>query len=290
MVSIITVNYNGLIDTCELIESFRKYETYPYEFIVVDNGSELPEGDEIQKRYPEIKVVHNINNGFAGGNNAGLNMSHGDYLFFINNDTFIKKPILEVLVKRLCVPENGGVSPMLKYSHSPDIIQYAGFTPFTPVTLRNAAIGFHEKDQPNYHIPCKTASLHGAAMMVRRDVLQRVGPMAEIYFLFYEEFDWSAAIHRAGYKLWYEPGAVVYHKEGMTASKGSAMREFYLSRARILYVRRNLKGINKYLSLFYHILLAAPKKSISYFINGEVKLSAIVIWGTLKGLFKRNIY
>ena len=78
--------------------------------------------------------------------------------------------------------------------------------------------------------------------------------------------------------------------EAMTASKGSAMREFYLSRARILYVRRNLKGINKYLSLFYHILLAAPKKSISYFINGEVKLSAIVIWGTLKGLFKRNIY
>lgn len=88
LVSIITVNYNGLRDTCEMIDSFRNHETYPhYEIIVVDNGSRLPEAEEIQERYrsnlvpdgslsgspasdnpasfPPVKVVRNINNGFA---------------------------------------------------------------------------------------------------------------------------------------------------------------------------------------------------------------------------------
>lgn len=52
LVSIITVNYNGLRDTCEMIDSFRNHETYPhYEIIVVDNGSRLPEAEEIQERY-----------------------------------------------------------------------------------------------------------------------------------------------------------------------------------------------------------------------------------------------
>ena len=92
MVSIITVNYNGLADTCEMIASFRKYETHPYEIIVVDNGSQNPEADEIKTRHPEIKVVQNTNTGFAGGNNAGLKVAQGEYLFFLNNDTLIQKP------------------------------------------------------------------------------------------------------------------------------------------------------------------------------------------------------
>lgn len=101
MVSIITVNYNGLADTCEMIASFRKHETHPYEIIVVDNGSRMPEADEIKLRHPEVKVVQNTNTGFAGGNNAGLTVAEGNYLFFLNNDTIIKEPILETLIHRL---------------------------------------------------------------------------------------------------------------------------------------------------------------------------------------------
>lgn len=287
MVSIITVNYNGLRDTCELIESFGKYETYPYEFIVVDNGSVLPEGEEIAQRYPEVKVVQNTNNGFAGGNNAGLRAAKGEYLFFINNDTLIKEPVLQLLVNRLKDIHIGGVSPMLKYAYSPDTIQYAGFTPFTPITLRNEGIGFNRKDQPQYRKACETASMHGAAMMVRRDVLQRVGPMTEVYFLFYEEFDWSAAMHRAGYKLWYEPAAVVYHKESMTARKGTYGRIYYLSRARLLYVRRNLQGLQKWASLLYHAFIALPKACLSYVLKGRFDLGKAVIKGMCNAMWMR---
>lgn len=306
LVSIITVNYNGLRDTCEMIDSFRSRETYPrYEIIVVDNGSRLPEAEEIQERYrdnpvpggslsgspvsfPPVKVVRNINNGFAGGNNTGLKAAEGDYLFFINNDTLIKEPVLDALVRRIESDSrrNGGVSPMLKFAARPDTLQYAGFTPLSPVTLRNAAIGFMQQDSPRFRIPRETASLHGAAMMVSRRALQDAGTMSEVYFLFYEELDWSAQLRKAGYRLWYEPAAVVYHKEGMTARRGSPTREFYLSRARMLFARRNLRGIGKYLSCAYLCILAAPKKAAVYLLHGQVALAKATICGTCEGIYK----
>lgn len=304
LVSLITVNYNGLHDTCEMIDSFRRYETYPhYEIIVVDNGSRLPEAEEIQKRYGQaensqegiaspcvVKVVQNVNNGFAGGNNAGLKVAEGDYLFFINNDTLIKDPILDTLVRRIeADPQrNGGVSPMLKFAARPDILQYAGFTPLSSITLRNASIGFMQQDGPRFHTPCETASLHGAAMMVSRKALLDAGPMTEIYFLFYEELDWSVQIKKAGYSLWYEPAAVVYHKESMTARRGTPMREFYLSRARVLFARRNLRGIKKCLSCVYLCLLAAPKKAAVYLLHGQASLAKATLCGTCKGIYTKK--
>lgn len=284
MVSIITVNHNGLADTCELIDSFHRHETYPYEIIVVDNGSILPEGEEIKKRYQDVKSVPNINNGFAGGNNAGLQVAEGDYLFFINNDTIIKSPILEVLVRQLQEKGTGAVSPKIKYTYEPDTIQYAGFSPFSSITLRNKSIGYKQKDVGQYSVPQPTASVHGAAMMTRRDVLKQVGPMAEVFFLFYEEFDWSARMRRAGYELWYVPSAVVYHKESMTARRGTPLREFYLSRARLLFARRNTCGYHKTLSCIYICCIAAPKKAVGYILHKEFSLARAVLCGTWKGL------
>lgn len=285
MVSIITVNYNGFRDTCEMIDAFRMHETYPHEIIVVDNGSRQPEGKEISKRYPDVKVIESTNTGFAGGNNTGLRAASGDYLFFLNNDTVIREPILQQLVSRLdASPSNGGVSPMLKYEHTPDTIQYAGFTPLSPITLRNHALGFNQKDSPRYRQAAETAALHGGAMMVKREVLERVGPMSEVFFLFYEEFDWSAQIVRAGYKLWYEPAATVYHKEAMSACKGTPLREFYHARGRLLYARRNRMGLQRILSCLYLSIVALPRYAGAHLVHGDFRLALAYVKGTLAGL------
>lgn len=285
LVSIITVNYNGYADTCEMIESFRTHETYPYEIIVVDNGSETGEADEIGKRYPEVRVVRNANNGFAGGNNKGLETARGEYLFFLNNDTLIKAPVLEALVARLqSHPQNGGVSPLLKYAFRPELVQYAGFTPLSPITLRNTAIGYRQADTPAFHTARRTAYLHGAAMMTSRRILQQAGPMTEVYFLFYEELDWSERIVQAGYTLWYEPAATVYHKEGMTAGKTSPLREFYLSRARILFARRNRHGLRKLCACLYLCLAATPRRALARLAAGHFALAQAVVKGMWNGL------
>ena len=151
MVSIITVNYNGWKDTCELIASLKKYERYPYEVIVVDNASAGDDVQEIRVRYPDVNVICNDQNlGFAGGNNLGYQYAKGDYLLFLNNDIIVKSSILEPMVRRLQNPAIGGVSPMIRFSYPPYDVQYYGHQKMTPITLKHSTPAYDVSHPEKY--------------------------------------------------------------------------------------------------------------------------------------------
>ena len=139
-VSIITINYNGLEDTCQMIESIRTHvRSIAYEIVVVDNDSKNNEISRIVKLYPFVRAVTNSKNlGFAHGNNLGASVARGKYLFFLNNDTFVTDNGIRFLIDRLeSNPTIGGVSPMLRYMDEYKLVQFAGFTPLSRYTLRN---------------------------------------------------------------------------------------------------------------------------------------------------------
>lgn len=286
MVSIITVNYNGYNDTCELIDSLRRYETYPYEIIVVDNASAENEALKLKAGYPEIIAVRSEENlGFAGGNNKGYRYATGEYILYMNNDTEIKAPFLEALVNRFVTAGNAGaVSPKIKFAYAPDTIQYAGFTPMSSVSLRNRRIGNHEKDTGRYNVAGETAFVHGACMLTSRSVLEKAGAMTTVYFLFYEELDWSNQLRRAGYTIWYEPAASVYHKESKSVKKKSPVKYYYLTRARILYARRNGTGLKKLLSCLYLSSVVFLKNLVSAAVHNQPGLIKAYTCGTWRGL------
>ena len=214
MVSIITINYNGFEHTCEFIDSLSENETYPYELIVVDNASEINEAKKLQDIYPDIQVIRSDRNlGFAGGNNLGYRYASGFYILYMNNDMIVKTPFLKPLIDRLDDSCVGVVSPKIRYSYALDIIQYAGYTAMTSVTIRNQLIGTGEKDTGQYDQARETAFAHGACMLTTKTVIEKVGKMTEAYFLFYEELDWSLQIRQAGYSVWYEPASTVFNKE-----------------------------------------------------------------------------
>lgn len=191
-ISIITINYNGLKETCMLVDSLRRHVSVNYELIIVDNGSAINEAELLQLRYPETRCIRSeINRGFSGGNNIGIQAAKGKYLLFLNNDTFVTDDSLHFLCEKLdSKPEIGGVSPKIKFAFSPQHIQFAGYTPLSAITLRNNLIGFDEKDRGQYNSSTPTPYLHGAAMMVKKEIIEQVGLMPEIYFLYYEELDW----------------------------------------------------------------------------------------------------
>ena len=102
--SIITINYNGLKDTCELIDTLPLKDE-SIEVIVVDNASKEDEATEIEQRYPQVKVIRSkANLGFAGGNNLGIQAANGKYLFFLNNDTLLRCKMEDVRGMREEVP------------------------------------------------------------------------------------------------------------------------------------------------------------------------------------------
>jgi GT2 family glycosyltransferase len=288
-VSIITINYNGFNDTCELIDSLKKFETMPFEIIVVDNASAGNDGPQLAEKYPEVKVVCSKSNlGFAGGNNLGLKEASGDFFLFMNNDMLIKGPFLKPLVDRLLSSENIGlVSPKIKYTYAPDVIQYAGYSPMSSIMLRNNLIGLNQHDAPQFSNAMPTDSAHGACMMTRRECLDRTGKMTEIYFLFYEEHDWSERFREAGYEVWYEPASTVYHKESMTIKRGTPLRLFYLTRARIMYARRNCHGFCKFMACSYQLLLAIPKQTLLFLVHGDFSMVKALWKGFFNGLCKK---
>ena len=267
LLSIITINYNGQKDTCELIESLP-LEDKSIEVIVVDNASFQDEATIIEAQYPQVKVIRSKKNlGFAGGNNLGIKAAKGKYLFFLNNDTLLKPQTSDIrsLISRLeTSPKIGMVCPKIRFTWGNQLIQFAGYTPLTPITMRNKAIGCSDTDQGQYDTPHPTPYAHGAAMMVKREVIEKSGLMPECYFLYYEELDWSMMIRRAGYDIWYEPACTVFHKESRTTGQNSPLRTYYITRNRLLFTQRNQQGLMKYITYLYLISLVAIRDILKY--------------------------
>lgn len=261
-VSFIVVNYNGIKDTRELLISIVDFVQYlSYEVIVVDNGSVINEGALLIIEFPKFKILRSEKNlGFSGGNNLGIKASIGNYLMFINNDTLLTDCSICELVKILKNDSSiGAVSPKIHFFHPTNTIQFAGFTELTKITLRNRTIGNNELDSGQYDTSASTASTHGAAMMVKREVIEKIGYMPEIYFLYYEEHDWCANMRRNGYRLAYQPEALVIHKDSQSTGSDSYLKRYYLTRNRLLFAYRNRRGIIRILAIVYQLVIANPK-------------------------------
>ena len=289
LVSIITVNYNGQEDTCALLDSIP--QTEGVEVIVVDNGSRDDEASVIKQRYPWITVVRSSKNlGFAGGNNLGIKAAHGTYLYFINNDTLLKTKgekcelrsefFFQPLIDRLeSAPHIGAVCPKIRFSWDNNPIQYAGYTPLSSVTLRNQPIGFGEDDCGQYDKPHPTPYAHGAAMMVKREAIEKAGLMPECFFLYYEELDWSMMIRRAGYDIWYEPACTIFHKESKSTGQNSPLRTYYITRNRFLFAKRNIKAPKRYLTYCYLVLLVMPRDILKNLFKRQTKQAKAILKG-----------
>ena len=287
LLSIITINYNGLKDTCELIDTLPLNDE-TIEVIVVDNASTQDEATELEKRYPLIIVIRSDKNlGFAGGNNLGIKAAHGKYLFFINNDAILPQPsaISHLLTRLESSDQIGMVCPKIRFTWGKQLIQYAGYTPLSKISLRNKSIGFGEQDNGQYDTPHPTPYAHGAAMMVKREIIEKVGMMPECYFLYYEELDWSMMIRRTGYEIWYEPACTVFHKESQTTGQQSPLKTYYIIRNRLLFAQRNIDGSEKYLTYIYLICIVAVRDVLKYLCKGQINMAKAVMKG-IKDFFK----
>ena len=268
-ISIITINYNGLKDTCALIESIPFNDKL--EVIVVDNASDNQEAKQISSKFSDVKVIQSDKNlGFAGGNNLGIKASKGKYLFLINNDTYFENFNIMALIDRLnSDPNIGIVCPKIKFAWPPLSIQFAGYTPLSNITIRNQSIGFGEEDHGQYDAAHPTPYAHGAAMLIKREAIDKVGLIPECYFLYYEELDWSMMFTRAGYQIWYEPKCTIFHKESQSTGQNSPLRTYYITRNRLRLVKRNYQGVTKWVSYCYLIGIVGSRDILKHLIFGR---------------------
>lgn len=288
--SFITVNYNGLEDTRAFLARIDSITfSFSSEVIVIDNGSRQDEYALLKDEFPFITGCYSSANlGFAGGNNIGIRMAQGEFLYFLNNDTLLPLEADSQIMQMLSFfeqhPEAGGITPKIRYMDPPDMIQFAGCTPLTAITLRNKQIGYQEMELGQYEQNTEIPYLHGAAMLIPHRVVKEISLMPEEFFLYYEELDWSCQITKK-YRLFYFAGAWIYHKESASTGVDSPFKIYYLTRNRLLFAYRNRVGLTRILSLFYLVLVANTSKMCSFMLNGKWK-HVFSIWSGTRAAFK----
>jgi hypothetical protein len=272
LVSIITLNYNQAEVTREFLESSRKLNYRNYEILVCDMASSIsPATVFAASDYPNTRLLHcNENLGFAGGNNWGMRQAAGEFIFIVNNDTELTPGLIQLLLEPFFQNARiGVVCPKIKYFSQPDTIQYAGFKPMNKLTGRTTTVGDLQRDRGQYDVSGITAGAHGCAMMIRKEVIEKTGMFPEKFFLYYEEWDWSDRIQKAGYIIWYQSAATIYHKESISVGKDNPLKAYYHTRNRILYMRRNSDPLHLMAFSLFFTFFSLPKATLGYLLKGQ---------------------
>lgn len=291
LVSIVTVNFKEKEVTADFLTSIcENNRDIKLEVILVDNGSSTNNEIFFRNVYPELVYIHSETNlGFAGGNNLGIQKALGKYILLLNNDTEITPACISSLVLEMEGNlEIGLISPLILYYEDKRLIQYAGFSKMNFLTGRNKTIGKFETDNGQYdNLSNETGFCHGAAMMCRKLDLAEVGLMDENYFLYYEEMDWCEKFKRKGKKVWFTGKAKIYHKESVSVGKESNLKTYFLTRNRMLFIRKNASFPVKLIFGFYFLGIACPALSFKYFFSGK-KSQIKWIWKALLWNLKQS--
>jgi GT2 family glycosyltransferase len=284
LVSIIVLTLNQTDITCEFLESTRKLTYKNYELLVCDMGSEVDPTEEISsKNFPNTKVLRSeINRGCAGGRNWGVKQAKGDYVFLVDNDTIVTPNLIEALLEPFFKnPDVVVCCPKIRFYHNPEVIQYAGFNPINPFTGRNSAVGSNQVDKGQHDDPNFTFSSHGCASMIKKEIFNKVGYYPEKFFFYYEEMDWSARVKKAGYKIYYQPKGLIFHKQSMTLGLQSPKKLYYMTRNRILYMRRNTRLGQFLVFACFFTFVSIPKGIITHLSKGQFQHLKSFIKGVL---------
>ncbi len=270
--------------------------TYPnYETIVIDNGSKVNEAEALKEMYGDsVHVIRNDrNHGFAGGNNIGVKRAldgKADYILLLNNDTVVDGNFLIELVKAC---ENdvriGIVGPKVYHYDKPDVISSAG-AKIDFYRGKFPLIGANEVDHGQYDRVRDVDYVSGCSLMVKKEVIERVGFLDPMYFLYTEEVDYAVRVKKLGYRIVFVPTARIWHKIGK--SSDDLQKLHYKLRNKLFFERRHARKDELFVFLGYYFLKLIPLMTGRLFLRKPVAtmraIAGAIIWNIRTRVSSQN--
>ena len=235
VVSVVIVSYNVGDLLTECVDSVLQ-STMPVEVIVSDNGSADKSVERLRQEFEEdfrLRIVeNNANLGFAKANNLALPYATGRYILFLNPDCIIEPDTIERMERLVATDREVGMAGCLIKNR--DGSEQAGCRRLVPTPWRTFVRVLHldrlfpndERfksfdlaDQPLPDRPTYIEALSGAFMFVKREALERVGPLDEKYFMHCEDLDWCMRFREAGWKILFAPEIAITHVKEVSSRK-----------------------------------------------------------------------
>lgn len=252
-VSIIILHYTDKKLTMDCLNSIKELDkkNLKIEMIIINNNPQ-ENLEDLKKRFSTFTFLETGENlGFAEGNNVGIRYAlknNADFVFLLNNDTLIDKNSLVRLIEAADLDiRNGILGPKIyfapgfefhknryKKNERGKVIWYAGGTMnWQDVIARHR--GVDEVDRGQYEKIEETNFVSGCAMLIKKEVFEKIGLLDKNYFLYYEDNDLCQRAKKAGFKIIFVPQAIVWHKNASSSKSGSGLQDYYISRNRLLF-------------------------------------------------------
>ncbi|MDX9829318.1 MAG: glycosyltransferase family 2 protein [Anaerolineae bacterium] len=237
LASVVIPNWNGAHHLPVCLDALRAQTYRNLEVVVVDGASTDGSQELLAEEYPQIHLLALPRNlGLTGANNAGFRAARGEILVSLNNDTEACPHFVEALVDALLAHPDAGMaaSKMLLFDRR-DTIHSAGDGYGVDGIPFNR--GVWQRDEGQFDEPGWVFGGCGGAVAYRRAMLDEIGPFDETFFMYCEDVDLNWRAQLAGWRCWYTPGAVVYHK--LSATGGGPIASYYTGRNTLWVIAKN---------------------------------------------------
>ncbi|MBI2428802.1 MAG: glycosyltransferase [Ignavibacteriales bacterium] len=255
-ISVIIVNYNVREFLSNALTSlYTSLEGFQSEIFVVDNASDDGSVEMVSKNFPHVRLIANKTNvGFAKANNQALVQSKGKYILLINPDTLVQENTVRELIKFFETHDNAGMTGC-KILNPDGTLQLACRRSFpTPWTAFTKTFGLSalfptSKLFARYNLTYldpdqayEVDAISGSFMMVKREVVEKIGGLDETFFMYGEDLDWCYRVQHSGWKVYYVPTTSIIHYKGESTKRSDIdeLKVFY--NAMRLFVRKHHTG------------------------------------------------
>ncbi|MBK8981152.1 MAG: glycosyltransferase family 2 protein [Ignavibacteria bacterium] len=286
MISVIIPNLNGQHHLKTCFDSLRAQTLNDFIIVLVDNNSSDDSVKFTEENYPEIRIIRNkVNNGFAKAVNQGIQYSldeiNPDYIILLNNDTECDKDFLKEMINGFKNKDTGSVAcKMLNFTYR-KLIDDAG--DFIKMKGSPYARGFGDTDIGQYDNPEYIFGACAGASAYRSEVFSTAGNFDEDFFAYYEDVDFSFRLQLAGYKCFYNPKAIVYHKRGATTKSREGF-QVMLCEKNLIAIRLKNYPLPMLLTGLPFFCIVRVKRYLLFLINESFSVFISALKGYIKGI------
>lgn len=274
LVSIITLNWNQTDATCAFLESTRSITYKNLEILVYDMGSSSDPAPRIYAgNYANARLIKADLQSCAYNVTSiqwAIQQAKGDFILFVNNHCVLSESIVDDLLAPFLTDNRLAVTcPKVKSYHQPDLIEYAGNSGVNIFTGRHHIRGRRKTDRGQFDKGVYTQGAYSGVMMIRKNIAANTDILPPNFFVYFDDADLSARILKKGYKIFYQPKAVVFNKSVISDSGETPMQVYYSTRNRITYMRQNTSLLQFSIFTAMFTLASIPAHSVKFLVRRQ---------------------